>query len=379
MPLIPCQRASFDIPRGRRLFRLRQDVAAEPGGDRGGAARAGAQGASLERAGRAFLRRIGGGAGPVRAADRRRRPDDVAIVPSVSYAMATVMANVPVAAGQKIVTLADDFPSGILAVAGAGAAGGGAGGDGGSAGRRRLERGDPRGDRPRHRAGRRAAHPLGLRNADRRRGDRPALPLGRSGPGARHHPVDRRAAARPRRGRSRLSRRHLLQMAARALQPRLPLRRSAPPAGAAARGGVDRPPQRPRFPQPCPTTRQASRPAPGASTWASAPISRLLPVAGAAIGQLLDWGVANIAETLGAMTAALEARLARAGRDGAAGAGAAFPLGRASPAAFPRGSRKGSPRPTSMSACAATGCGSRRTSTMTRRTWSGCSRRLWPQ
>jgi selenocysteine lyase/cysteine desulfurase len=41
--------------------------------------------------------------------------DDVAIVPSVSYGMATVMANVPVAAGQKIVTLAEDFPSGILA------------------------------------------------------------------------------------------------------------------------------------------------------------------------------------------------------------------------------------------------------------------------
>jgi selenocysteine lyase/cysteine desulfurase len=41
--------------------------------------------------------------------------DDVAIVPSVSYAMATVMANVPVNAGQKIVTLAEDFPSGILA------------------------------------------------------------------------------------------------------------------------------------------------------------------------------------------------------------------------------------------------------------------------
>ncbi|HEU0100089.1 MAG TPA: aminotransferase class V-fold PLP-dependent enzyme [Allosphingosinicella sp.] len=41
--------------------------------------------------------------------------DDVAIVPSVSYGMATVMANVPVAAGQTIVTLADDFPSGILA------------------------------------------------------------------------------------------------------------------------------------------------------------------------------------------------------------------------------------------------------------------------
>jgi selenocysteine lyase/cysteine desulfurase len=41
--------------------------------------------------------------------------DDVAIIPSVSYGMATVMANVPVAAGQKIVTLAEDFPSGALA------------------------------------------------------------------------------------------------------------------------------------------------------------------------------------------------------------------------------------------------------------------------
>jgi selenocysteine lyase/cysteine desulfurase len=38
-------------------------------------------------------------------------PGDVAIVPSVSYGMATAMANVPVAAGQTIVTLAEDFPS----------------------------------------------------------------------------------------------------------------------------------------------------------------------------------------------------------------------------------------------------------------------------
>jgi selenocysteine lyase/cysteine desulfurase len=35
----------------------------------------------------------------------------------------------------------------------------------------------------------------------------------------------------------------------------------------------------------------------------------LLPVAGAAIGQLLGWGVADIAETLGAMTGAIEGRL----------------------------------------------------------------------
>ena len=37
--------------------------------------------------------------------------DDVAIVPSVSYGLATGFQNVPVAAGQSIVTLAEDFPS----------------------------------------------------------------------------------------------------------------------------------------------------------------------------------------------------------------------------------------------------------------------------
>ena len=41
----------------------------------------------------------------------------------------------------------------------------------------------------------------------------------------------------------------------------------------------------------------------------------LLPVAGAAIGQLLDWGVANIAETLGAMTARDRGAAARARGD----------------------------------------------------------------
>jgi selenocysteine lyase/cysteine desulfurase len=41
--------------------------------------------------------------------------DDVAIVPSVSYGMATAMRNVRVGPGQGIVTLGDDFPSGIYA------------------------------------------------------------------------------------------------------------------------------------------------------------------------------------------------------------------------------------------------------------------------
>lgn len=39
--------------------------------------------------------------------------DNIAIVPSVSYALATAARNLPVEAGQKIVTLADQFPSNV--------------------------------------------------------------------------------------------------------------------------------------------------------------------------------------------------------------------------------------------------------------------------
>lgn len=114
MPLIPCQRALFDIPEGTAYLDCAKmsplSRAAVEAGRRG-----------LERKARPwdlraehffdeseevrglFARLIGAAA------------DDVAIIPSVSYAMATVMANVRVAAGQKIVTLAEDFPSGILA------------------------------------------------------------------------------------------------------------------------------------------------------------------------------------------------------------------------------------------------------------------------
>jgi selenocysteine lyase/cysteine desulfurase len=45
----------------------------------------------------------------------------------------------------------------------------------------------------------------------------------------------------------------------------------------------------------------------------------LLPVAAAAIGQLLDWGVANVAETLGAITGGIEARLLERGVTGREG------------------------------------------------------------
>jgi selenocysteine lyase/cysteine desulfurase len=114
MALIPCQRALFDIPEGTAYF----DCAKMSPLSRS-AIEAGRRG--LDRKARPwdvkaedffdesdsvrglFARLIGA------------RPDDVAIIPSVSYGMATVMANVPVAAGQTIVTLAGDFPSGILA------------------------------------------------------------------------------------------------------------------------------------------------------------------------------------------------------------------------------------------------------------------------
>lgn len=114
MAPIPCQRGLFDIPREVAYF----DCAKMSPLLRAAAA-AGRRG--LERKARPweikaahffdesdrvralYARLIGAGAG------------DIAIVPSVSYGMATVMRNVPVAAGQAIVTLGDDFPSGIYA------------------------------------------------------------------------------------------------------------------------------------------------------------------------------------------------------------------------------------------------------------------------
>ena len=42
-------------------------------------------------------------------------PDDIAIIPSVSYAMAVAMNNVPIARGQSIVVLGEEFPSNYYA------------------------------------------------------------------------------------------------------------------------------------------------------------------------------------------------------------------------------------------------------------------------
>lgn len=114
MPLIPCQRDLFDIPEGVAYFDCAKmsplSRAAVAAGRRGLERKAHPWDVRAEHffdqsdEVRALFARLIGAAA-----------DDVAIVPSVSYGMATVMANVPVAAGQKIVTLAEDFPSGILA------------------------------------------------------------------------------------------------------------------------------------------------------------------------------------------------------------------------------------------------------------------------
>lgn len=114
MPLIACQRHLFDIPREVAYFDCAKmspllTAAAEAG-------RAGLMRKAhpwqigqahffdeSERVRALFARLIGAAAG------------DVAIVPSVSYGMATAAANLRVAAGQTIVTLAEDFPSGVYA------------------------------------------------------------------------------------------------------------------------------------------------------------------------------------------------------------------------------------------------------------------------
>lgn len=114
MPLIPCQRALFDIPEDVAYFDCAKmspllRLAAEAG--RQGLLRKARPWEikpkhffdESDRVRAFYARLIGAAAG------------DIAIVPSVSYGMATAMANVRVAAGQTVVTLAEDFPSTIYA------------------------------------------------------------------------------------------------------------------------------------------------------------------------------------------------------------------------------------------------------------------------
>ena len=114
MALIPCQRSLFDIPEEVAYF----DCAKMSPLLRD-AAEAGIEGLmrkarpweiqaehffeESDRVRGLFARLIGASA------------DDVAIIPSVSYGMASVFQNVALAASQSIVTLAEDFPSTVYA------------------------------------------------------------------------------------------------------------------------------------------------------------------------------------------------------------------------------------------------------------------------
>ena len=114
MPAIPCQRALFDIPEGVAYFDCaKMSPLLRAAGEAGTAgllrkSRPWEIGAEhffdeSERVRALYATLIGAAA------------DDVAIIPSVSYGMATVMRNVPVAAGQTVVILGDEFPSGVYA------------------------------------------------------------------------------------------------------------------------------------------------------------------------------------------------------------------------------------------------------------------------
>jgi selenocysteine lyase/cysteine desulfurase len=114
MPPIVCQRALFDVPEEIAYFDCAKmspllRVAAEAG-IRGLMRKAHPWEIKAEhffdesdRVRALFARLIGATA------------DDVAIIPSVSFGMATVLQNVRVAASQSIVTLAEDFPSTVYA------------------------------------------------------------------------------------------------------------------------------------------------------------------------------------------------------------------------------------------------------------------------
>ena len=114
MSLIPCQRALFDIPEEVAYFDCAKMApllrASAEAGINGLTRKAQPWQIKAEhffdesdRVRGLFARLIGASA------------DDVAIIPAVSFGMATIMQNVQLAAGQSIVTLAEDFPSTVYA------------------------------------------------------------------------------------------------------------------------------------------------------------------------------------------------------------------------------------------------------------------------
>jgi selenocysteine lyase/cysteine desulfurase len=114
MAILPCQRPLFDIPEEVAYFDCaKMSPLLKSAGEAGRAGlmrkahpwelRAEHWFDESERVRALAARLLGASAG------------DVAIVPSVSYGMATAMRNVRVAAGQTVVTLAEDFPSTVYA------------------------------------------------------------------------------------------------------------------------------------------------------------------------------------------------------------------------------------------------------------------------
>ena len=166
--------------------------------------------------------------------------DDIALVPAASYGVAIAAANLPFGRGRRILMLAEQFPSNVYAWRELAQARGRRGRDPATTARWRLERCDPRPARRAGRDHRPAALPLDRRRPDRPRERRGALSRGRQRARDRRDAVAGRPAARPRHDPARFSGLRRLQVAARALQPRLSLRR-APLAGwAAARAQLDR-------------------------------------------------------------------------------------------------------------------------------------------
>ena len=88
--------------------------------------------------------------------------DDIAFIPSVSYGMAVARLNLPLRAGQTVVIAAEEFPSGVYALAGSRPRERSGNGGGAAPGGRRLDRRHAGGHRRPHRGGFGLANPLDL-------------------------------------------------------------------------------------------------------------------------------------------------------------------------------------------------------------------------
>ena len=202
---------------------------------------------------------------------------DIALIPSISYGVATAAKLLTVARGTRVIVLEDDHSSPVLEWRARAEAQGFSVETVRQPRRRRLDVG---GSRDHRTTGRAAGRPrldlvgalVGRRTDRRRKG-------GRGAAAARRQIPDRRHAKRRRAGDGRQAPRSGfrdlpdLQMAARALRPRLPLRRQTPSGRHPARADRGRPPQRARRERRSISPISTTSAMPGASTWASAIIS----------------------------------------------------------------------------------------------------------